>query len=88
MQHILKMARNLTINFYLRPYNIAIYRRFYLYSSYLFRFFQMWYINYVLYFGSVKMHKKNFYIGVYLVLTYIERLFPTDYYFLNYFTGK
>ena len=72
---------------YLRPCSIAIYGMFYLYFLRLFRPFsglQIWSINYALHFGSVKIHK-IVYIGVYLVLTYIEKVFSTVCYFLSYF---
>ena len=81
------MSRSLSINLYLRPCSIAIYEKIYLYRFCLFRPFsrlQIWSINYALHFGSVMIHK-IIYIGVYLVLTYIEKVFSIVFYFLSYF---
>ena len=81
------MSRSLSINLYLRPCSIAVYEKIYLYRFCLFRPFsglQIWSINYALHFGSVKIHK-IIYIGVYLVLTYIEKVFSIVFYFLSYF---
>ena len=74
------MSRSLSINIYLRPFSIAIYGKFDWYCLYLSRPFsglqivQIWSVNYALQFPSVKI-TNIVYIGVYLVLAYIERSF-------------
>ena len=87
-KHISDMSRSLSINFYLRPCSIAIYGKFCLYCLYHFGLISglliVWFINYAL---SLKVSRYTnvVYIGVYLVLTLIERLFLTVSHFLSYF---
>ena len=84
------MSRSFGINLYLEPFSIAIYGIFYLYC--LFRPFyglwivHIWFLNYLLHFETVK--RKTVYIGVYLVLTYTERLCSTVWYLLSWQVSK
>ena len=65
------MSRSFSINLYLRLFSIAIYGKFDSYYLLLFKLFpglliaQRRSINYVLYFGSVKVHKHCLYWNVF-----------------------
>ena len=82
IEHTSEMSRNVSINLYLRPCSIAVYRKFHLYCLYHLRFF--WSVNYVLHFASVKVHKHCLYWNV--CSTDINgKLFSTVCYFLSHF---
>ena len=84
------MSRNLSINSYVGPCAIAIYGKFYLCCFTISDFFlacklhrsDLQRMHYVL---EVSRYTNIFYIGVYWVLTWIERLVSTVCYFLSYF---
>ena len=59
IEHASEMSHNVSINLFLRPCSIAIYGKFYLYCFYHLRLFRS--VNYLLLFGSVKIHKHCLY---------------------------
>ena len=85
IEHISEISSNVRNNLYLRPCNIAIYGKFYLYClftiSTMFVLFsglqivKIQSINYALYFGSVKIHKCLYWS------VFMESLIPAFQYF-------
>ena len=65
MEHTSEISRNVSINLYLRPCSIDIYAKFYLYCLYHLKLF--WSVNYVLHFGSVKIHRRCLYWNVFSI---------------------
>ena len=89
IEHTSEMSRNVRINLNLRPCSIAIYGKFYLYCFTISNFsglqiVKSWSGNYVVHFGSVKIHKHCSYWNVFS--TGINgKLFSTVCYFLSHF---
>ena len=82
MSHISEISRSLSIDLYLIPGSIAICGKFYSYCFYLLRILSGLQIVHIIvqimhFILKVSRYTKIAYIGVYLALICIERLFST-----------